>query len=577
MGVDAARYLITSSTRVGYKCHDSVVLRPPFIVSCHIVFFGGILKTNFSDVPANMRPTNLAFLRIAKRAERQDDDVLRKTFVDYGSVFTTLTAVDHQIIYGRRGTGKTHLLTVIRQSRELNGEIAIQLDMRNLGSAGGVYADPAIPLAQRATRLLIDVIAAIHGHLFEQAIAHDGLVNLGTVGAPLDELFDAHKSVRVVGETLVEFAATAETAGGAEAKLGFSTSVTSPSLSGEFKVNESSRDSVSAKKTIKGQEIHRVNFGSVATALRRVVENLPKGRLWLLIDEWSEVPLDLQPLLADLLRRAVLPTKGITVKIAAIEQRSRFLVTDTERGHIGLEIGADISSAVNFDEFMVFENDEDRAVLFFKALVFAHVKSALESEGIAPPKNEAELLSNGFSQSSAFNEVVRACEGVPRDALHILSHAAQRANDQTISVGDVCSAARQWYQASKDAAVSAHIHAKLLLLWIVDKVIKERQAKAFLLETGTKDSLIDFLYDERVLHVLRKGMSSKDSPGARFNVYGIDYGCYVDLINTVNAPKGLLDSGSDRQEFFATVPKTDLRSIRRCVLDLSTFYEQLPV
>lgn len=519
-----------------------------------------------------MKPTNLAFLRIAKRAERQDDEVLRKTFVDFGSVLTTLSSIDHQIIFGRRGTGKTHLLTVIRQSKESSKEIAIQLDMRNLGSAGGIYSDPNIPLTQRATRLLIDVLAAIHEHLFEQAIAHDGLVNLGVVGKPLDELFDAHTSVKVVGETVVEAATSAETSGAAESKLGFTTSHASPSFSGEIKENESSRDTISAKKVVKGQETNRVNFGRVGTALRKVVENLPNGRLWLLIDEWSEIPLDLQPLLADLLRRAVLPIKGITVKIAAIEQRSKFLIPGINHGHIGLEIGADISTSVDLDDYMVFDNDENRAVEFFRKLVFAHVNSALISEDIAPLKSESELLSTGFSQANAFDEVVRACEGVPRDAIHILSHAAQKADDQTISVGDVRRAARQYYQASKDSAVGSYPRAKQLLHWIMDRVIKERQAKAFLLETGSKDLLIDFLYDERVLHVLRKGISAKDSPGVRFNVYGIDYGCYVDLINTANAPKGILDLGVEDQEFTASVPSTDLRSIRRCVLDLPAFY-----
>jgi len=82
-----------------------------------------------------MLPTNLAFLRIAKRAERQDDEVLQKTFVDFGSVFTALSSVDHQIVFGRRGTGKTHLLTVLRQTKRASGELAIQIDMRNLGSA----------------------------------------------------------------------------------------------------------------------------------------------------------------------------------------------------------------------------------------------------------------------------------------------------------------------------------------------------------------------------------------------------------------------------------------------------------
>ena len=520
-----------------------------------------------------MRATNLAFLRIAKRAERQDDEVLRKTFVDNGSLLDVLASVDHQIIFGRRGTGKTHLLTAFRQHKVESGELAIQLDMRNLGSAGGIYGDPTIPIAQRATRLLVDVLAAIHGALLEQAIEHDGLINLGTAGKALDEFFDAHTSVKVVGETTVEEAASAELSGGSESKLGL-TVAAAPSFIAEAKNGESSKGTAAAKKVVKGQEIHRVNFGSVGSALRRVVDTLPHKRLWVLIDEWSEIPLDLQPLLADLFRRAVLPTKGLTVKVAAIEQRTRLLVPDKIAGNLGIELGADVSSSINLDDHMVFENDEQRAVAFFRALVFSHVALMLEAEGLKPPKSEAALMSEGFSQVSVFEEVVRACEGVPRDAIHILSHAAQRAGDDAISIADVRLAAQQWYQASKDAAVSANEEAKELLLWIVDRVIKERQAKAFLLETGTRDSLIDFLYDERVLHVLRKGMSAKDSPGKRFTVYGIDYGCYVDLISTAKAPKGVLDLGDNASEFITSVPKTDLRSIRRCVLELSDFYGQ---
>lgn len=122
--------------------------------------------------------------------------------------------------------------------------------------------------------------------------------------------------------------------------------------------------------------------------------------------------------------------------------------------------------------------------------------------------------------------------------------------------------------------MSSHEKAKTLLMWIVDKVIRERQTKAFLLEAGTRDPLVDFLYDERVLHVLRKGMSAQDEPGKRFHVYGIDYGCYVDLINTARAPRGVLDLGVATPDISVIVPRTDFRSIRRCVLELRDFYAQ---
>ena len=518
-------------------------------------------------------PINLAFLRIAKRAERQDDATLARTFVDFGAVTAALSSVDHQIIFGRRGTGKTHLLTVLRKSREQDGTVAIQLDMRNLGSTGGVYADPSIQVAQRATRLLVDVLAAIHGQLLEQAIADERRIDLGAVGPALDQFFEAHRSVKVIGSTTVETTATAESSYNAEAKIGFSASLSGASMSGESKAVDGGKEAVTAKKTVAGQEIHRVNFGSVGSALRKVVEILPNKRLWLLIDEWSEVPLDLQPMLADLLRRAVLPIKGITVKIAAIEQRSRFMLPDLVVGHIGIELGADVSAAVTLDEYMVFENDEQKAVAFFRALVYKHTCAELEEAKVDKPRSDAAQISTAFTQSNAFDEVVRACEGVPRDAINILSIAAQRANDSSISIGDVRTAAQSWYLGTKDAAVSSHDDAKLLLSWLVDKVIKERRAKGFLLEAGIRDPLIDFLYDERVLHVLRKGISAKDQPGQRYNVYGIDYGCYVDLISTARAPQGMLDLGDSTSDYTLMVPHTDLRSIRRCILNLPEFYD----
>lgn len=517
--------------------------------------------------------TNLAFLRIAKRAERQDDATLARTFVDFGAVIAALSSVDHSLIYGRRGTGKTHLLTVLRTAQEKEGTVAVQLDMRNIGSTGGLYSDPNIPIAQRATRLLIDVLAAIHSGLYEQAVAADARVDLGAAGRALDDFFEAHREVRVVGTTTVETATSAETLHHAEANLGLTVSPTSSSLSAGAKTGETEKEAVTGKKTTVGQEIFRVSFGGVSGALKKVIATFPGGRLWLLIDEWSEVPLDLQPMLADLLRRAVLPIKGVTVKIAAIEQRSRFLVPDAIAGNLGIEVGADVSAAVNLDDFMVFDNDEAKAVQFFRSLVYAHTCASLDEAKQPCPANEAAMISTAFTQVNAFEEIVRACEGVPRDAINILGLAAQRANDTTISVGDVRAAAQSWYQGTKDAAVSAHIDAKRLLAWLIDKVIKQRRAKGFLLESRVRDPLIDFLYDERVLHVLRKSMSAKDNAGERFTVYAIDYGCYVDMISTARAPQGVLDVGGEQSsDFIETVPHTDLRSIRRCILDLPEFY-----
>jgi hypothetical protein len=515
---------------------------------------------------------NKAFLKIAKRAERQDDDILQKTFVDIGSVFDVLSSIDHQIIYGRRGTGKTHILTVLRKEKEENKEVAIQLDMRNLGSVGGVYADATLPIKQRATRLLVDVLASIHSSILEFAIDKDDLIDLSLVGPALDAFFDAHSEVTVSGAVTHELIETNASSTADKMSAGINIDLKGAGLNAGFNKDNGQNSTVSVKTTTVGVHTPRVNFGRVGTAMKKMVENLPNKKLWLLIDEWSEVPLDLQPILADLLRRAVLPIRGVVVKIAAIEQRSNFIIPDQSVGNIGIEVGADISSAVTLDDYMVFDNDEDKAVDFFKRMILKHIQ-AVWGDDRPKPASTSELISKAFTQSNAFIELVRACEGVPRDIIHILSLAAQKANEDAVSIPHVRQAAAAWYLSSKESVVSSHALAKNLLFWIVDSVIKTRRTKAFLLKVGTSDELIDYLYDARVLHILRKGISAQDLPGIRYSVYGIDYGCYVDLINTQQSPLGMLDIGDESVDVTGIVPKTDLRSARRCILELNEFYQ----
>jgi hypothetical protein len=62
--------------------------------------------------------------------------------------------------------------------------------------------------------------------------------------------------------------------------------------------------------------------------------------------------------------------------------------------------------------------------------------------------------------------------------------------------------------------------------------------------------------------VLKKNISSRDEPGVRYDVYKIDYGCYVDLVNTSQAPRGLFET----EDGFIEVPRDDYRSIRRAIL-----------
>ena len=186
------------------------------------------------------------------------------------------------------------------------------------------------------------------------------------------------------------------------------------------------------------------------------------------------------------------------------------------------------------------------------------------------------MVQKAFTQQNAFDDFVRSAEGVPRDAINILGIAAQKAVQNPISISHIRIAAKTWYNRAKETAVNSKPEAHRLLRWIIDEVIAHRRARAFLLRNDVRDELIDYLFDARVLHVVKQSVSAHDQPGVRFNVYGIDYGCYVDLINTSRAPQGLFQvEQEDGEVEFIEVPVNDYRSIRRAILDLKLFRDQV--
>lgn len=516
---------------------------------------------------------NEIFLRFNRRAETVAPMQLLNTFVDAGPLSALLSSKDHQVMYGRRGTGKTHALTYLVETKTADGDIGFLVDMRTIGSTGGLYGDPSISVSDRATRLLVDTLVYIHENLLKFSIENDDRMDLSQVGPILDRLADAASNIRVVGITQETETKVARYTNRGKSALSVELSPSSVGVGMVAGVEYEDSESNLGQTVQQGIATHRVIFGDVQRALLEFADLFQPNRIWIVLDEWSYVPLDLQPYLADFIRRCIFPVTGITMKIGAIEHRSQFRIPTDDGGYVGIELGADATADVNLDDFMVFDNDSARAKEFFGEFLFKHFRSAAETGDGDVPSTPRELIRRGFTQSNAFDEFVRAVEGVPRDAINIIALAAQKALDDLISVPDIRSAANTWYQRDKQSAVVSGADALNLLRWIIDRVIGERRARAFLLLSDTRHPLIDSLFDSRVLHNLKRNIAAHDQPGVRYDVYKLDYGCYIDLFATAKAPLGLfrLDTLLDDTAQYVEVPPDDYRSIRRAILDLNQF------
>ncbi|WP_296052509.1 hypothetical protein [uncultured Alteromonas sp.] len=505
-----------------------------------------------------------------KRAERKPDEYLVNSFVHIGSLFSIFSSSENQILFGRRGTGKTHLLKYLLNAQRINGSIGIEVDMRTMGSTGGLYSDYQIETSERATRLLSDVLCEIREQLLDTCQLSDEC-DLSALAPLLDQFVEEATNVSIEGvvETQTSSIHSATSSGVNEISGALSST---PSLG--IKRNSSSSKNESQGENLKttGKAKIRMHFGSLSKILKKIVSKLPNKSLLIVIDEWSEVPIELQPYLADMFRRIVFPIPTVTVKIAAISHRSKFQFYSASNQKIGLEISADASASINLDQFMVFDNDNDKAVKFFEGLIHKHAKAA-DRKNIVP-ENSEDFTAQVFKNRSALEEFARASEGVPRDAIHIISHAILHNSGQKLGVKSIRNAARYWYTNSKSKDFNSKAEAVRLLDWIINSVIGTKKTRGFLVQAELKDDLLDFLFDSRVIHVVKQGVAVKTVQGKKFNLYSLDYGCYAHLINTKDEPKGLLKSESE----YILVPKIDSMYNRTSILDFDNYYNngQLP-
>ncbi len=511
---------------------------------------------------ADISSVQKALLSFDKRAERVSNEILEATFVDTGPLFDLISTKNNQVVYGRRGTGKTHVLKYLQQRVAREGGVPVYIDLRNVGSNGSIYGDGSRTLAERASTLIIDVLNQLLTDLYSVAVAClESAQDPNQISLRLDDFGEAIAGVRISGDVQLSEQHERASAGSLDSAAKVSSEAIALSIGG--KRENSSKVTTSTGRS--GREVLHLNFGKIGVALSSLVEVIGIERLWLLIDEWSEIPIDLQPYLADLLRRTVLPIGKITIKIAAIDHRSNFSISQKRGEYVGLELGADVAADLNLDDFLVFDNKEGRASDFFKRLIFQHYKNSehAASEIDTPDK----LIQIAFTQHPVFDEFVRAVEGVPRDALNLATKVATKAFGTPIAMTHVRAGARDWYQQDKHAVIREDTTLDTLLTRIVEEVIGIRRARAFLLQSNRRIDEIEKLFDSRILHVLKKNVSSRDEPGVRYDVYKIDYGCYVDLINTVKAPDKLFDAeGEDGAVASIEVPTDDYRSIRRAIL-----------
>ncbi len=508
----------------------------------------------------------VAFLH--QRAEkRQDERKTVETFVDAG-VLSQILSRNDQIVYGRRGTGKTHVFQVVASKfREDPTNSVVLIDGRTLGSTSQ-FTDSTVSLQQRCISLFRDVLLEISNGMLDH-IANEPSPEAEQALNILAELNTiALEPVRKVSEEFVSDREKGETQEGNQ--IGGTISTRDATLSA--KLNKSSLSETEKKVSYRVSLEDKVIFPHLQSLFSSLLTKA-NAELIILFDEWSSIPPDLQPYLAEFIKRSLLPNHSIILKIATLEYRSQFFIPIADNRRIGFDLGSDISATIDLDDCYVYDRNPELITNLMSAVLYKHIHSELPKDYLATKysiKSANQLISRLFTQRPTFKELVRASEGVIRDFLNIFSIAyfdSKRFSKSNIELNAIEQAASQWFQTDKMQNLDETLMAKLSR--IVNSTIGDRRARSFLVDRGLeKHPIIQQLSDYRILHLVKRGYADKDNPGRRYSIYTLDYGTYVDLKRTSKQIElDFVEFKNEMELENKIVPFDDKRTIRRIILD----------
>ena len=352
------------------------------------------------------KETTLAVSKIRQRAERQTDlRRLIESYVDSGIV-PQLINENHQIVFGRRGTGKTHVFQVLRSVFEKNRFCVAYIDCRTLGSSSQ-FTDRDLPIGRRCLALFRDFLSPLYNELIEHIIEFQ-TGNPETALEYADEFLKASTQPTTIFETKeIELTKTHESEDRASVKAEAKAFEMSLGIGAEGSAIQKTGTGKSQKVAVTTED--KVIFPAIYYFLKKTLE-ASNIRLLILVDEWSSVPRDIQPFFAEFIKRGILPVTHATVKIAALEQRSDFSKRIDDY-IIGLEVGADISMTQDLDDNYVYDRNPKMIAVLYADIIYKHLQLELPEGYLSEQfkiNDGKDLRSKIFTGLKSFNELSRA-------------------------------------------------------------------------------------------------------------------------------------------------------------------------
>jgi hypothetical protein len=422
-------------------------------------------------------------------------------YIDVDGHLERLGSKQHQIIFGRRGSGKSCLLVHYKNEISKNKKIiSIYVSTDDIKRLG--YPDVLI-------RLLLQIMESIQSSKPKWRKFFFRKTELQKHIKDLRNLLSQAETRKVQKEIKKE---TKFGASGTHSGLGLSADQSnSVGTLSEFEEN-------------KLDTLERY-LADYKTALEYEIKKSKYNACFILIDDFYLIKRSRQPDVLDYLHRLVRGTEYY-LKIATVRHRTDLMRNEEQT--IGIELTQDVEE-INLDRTL--EDLSSPSEFLGRILIFM-----AENVGI---KNIKENLFN----HNAFEQLVIASGGVPRDFLTIfvnaIDNAISKGNTNHLTATNIWKAASSFSYRSKLISLRDDVKTESDELESVFRdlmrfCIREKKRTCFLIsqdEAQTKPKIHEMilqLMDFKLIHVIEPDTSAASGRKGRFEAYTLDFSLFME-------------------------------------------------
>jgi hypothetical protein len=464
--------------------------------------------------------------KIAMRAEKvKNYELLYVDAIDIASFESN----ENQLVYGRRGTGKTHLLGTLTERINQGAEPVVAFYFNATDFVKKVGEVSRLPLPEQANAYFHSFIEVLAQKLFD-LVAATFEEDTGSVPLPVGSSGEQIQR-RAVAEHLLNLIDAAAVGSHFLPESELSRMLRRlEQLADSGAVEASAVSSILQSRqarSLLGAHYAEFNLAKVRDIIIEIVTGLNLDYIVILIDEWMHIQ-RAQVEFAERLKQCLFGTDRIAIKIAADQYRDELGNASIGHEFRGLEISADIFVKADLDHpFRASGSADLYAEVLYRRLLF--LQPELEKHFGPPPlSNPARFINALFANQHAFEELCRGAQGICRDFHESFQTCVSRRGGNLIDYELVqrvlIDSAAPMYRSIKNLAAST------LFGELIVPHVSNTGAHFFLTDQIQSEFgyLIASLLSRRVIHGVPVVEGLDPTIKAKYDIFEIEYGIYLE-------------------------------------------------